>query len=193
MPRPLEFDRTAAIEQAMRVFWERGYEATSVEDLAQATGLNRSSLYNSFGDKHALFVEALDRYKTLSCQTVQNLFSGDGSVKLAFAKLFELMVDQALDDPKHSGCFIVNTLAELGQSDAQVATVLQNNGLRMETAFEAALRRGQASGELSPKLDVKATAQYLYSAMQGLRLRGKLKPQRSVLENISRLTLAVLG
>ena len=107
MARTREFDREEALDRAMHVFWDKGYEATSLSDLLDAMGIARQSLYDTFGDKHALFLEALDRYETHRLGQLQSCLETAPSVTRAFRDMFEGLVDES-ESVKRRGCMGVS-------------------------------------------------------------------------------------
>src|SRR5215213_1374460 len=113
MARPAEFDRTKIVEKAMNQFWEKGYEATSVQDLTEAMGIKPGSLYNSFQDKHTLFLEALDRYRATEGSYLFEQLAKSKSGKQGITIFFEGLVDQLVSDPDNRACFILNSTLEM--------------------------------------------------------------------------------
>src|SRR6267378_420333 len=108
MARHKEFDRDETLQKAMEVFWSRGYEAASIQDLVTHMGINRQSLYDTFGDKHALYLLALDRYLEVESRKVFELLERPGSVKRSLRQLFEGVVERSLCDRQRRGCFMGN-------------------------------------------------------------------------------------
>lgn len=191
MARPREFDEDEVLDGAMRVFWRQGYEATSVEDLVGATGLNRGSLYAAFGDKQALYLKALARYRAWRGGDVTGLLLQSPSVKGAFRRLFESFT-RVPDAQRAQGCLLVNAAMERAQSDPETARIVGENLRTLEAAFLRALERGRAAGELPPGKDLRALARYLVSAMQGLIVAAKSQPDRRALQDIVDVSLSVL-
>src|SRR5713226_2211779 len=113
MARQKEFDREETLHKAMEVFWSRGYEAASIRDLVKHMGINRQSLYDTFGDKHALYLQALDRYCEVQSRKLFELLERPGSVKKNLRELFEGVVEKALRDRERRGCFMGNAMSEL--------------------------------------------------------------------------------
>ena len=192
MPRPQTFERSDVLEKAMHVFWAQGYEATSIEDLAQATGLARQSMYNTFGDKHAFFLETLKLYQDMQGQRMLGVLTTSRSVKEGFRRLFETIVDDAVSEIGCRGCMMVNTVTELAAHDAQIKRFADVAEAKKEDVFAEAIRRGQASGEISLEKDADALAKFLYNAVLGLRVRSTRTPEREGLETIVEMTLEVL-
>lgn len=192
MPRPQTFERSDVLEKAMHVFWSQGYEATSIGDLAQATGLARQSMYNTFGDKHAFFLETLKLYQDLQGRKMLGVLTQSRSVKEGFRRLFETIVDEAVSEVGCRGCMMVNTVTELAAHDAEIRQFADAAEAAKEVVFAQAIRRGQEAGEISPEKDPEALAKFLYNAVLGLRVRSTRTPERAELEKIVELTLSVL-
>ena len=192
MPRPPTFERSDVLEKAMHVFWTQGYEATSVDDLVKATGLARQSMYNTFGDKHAFFLETLKLYQELQGQKMLGVLTTSRSVKAGFRQLFATIVDEAVSETGCRGCMMVNTVTELAAHDAEIKRFADVAEARKEVVFADAIRRGQENGEISLDKDADALAKFLYNAVLGLRVRATRSPERAGLEAIVEMTLGVL-
>jgi TetR/AcrR family transcriptional regulator, transcriptional repressor for nem operon len=192
MARHKEFDQTRALDKALDVFWHKGYEATSVQDLVEGMGISRQSLYDTYGDKHALFLAALDRYIATNAAAMCNLVGQGGPVKPLLRQLFEGVVQQELDDPLHKGCMAVNAAVELAAHDKTVAGRVCNNAAQIEGLLRALIERGQQSGEVTARHEPQALARFLFSSLQGLRLVAKANPEPQALREIMQVTLAAL-
>ncbi|MCA1578702.1 MAG: TetR/AcrR family transcriptional regulator [Acidobacteria bacterium] len=192
MARHKEFDRDEALHKAMEVFWARGFEAASVQDLVEHMGINRQSLYDTFGDKHSLYLQALDRYEQVESRKLFELLQRPGPVKKAFKDLFNGVVEGSLCDQQHRGCLMNNAMSELAGRCAATAEKTRHNMAAIEDAFHGALLRGKKSGELKGVREPRAMARFLYNSFQGLTLMAKATPDRKVLEDVVRVTLSVL-
>jgi len=192
MARPREFDVDAALERAMQVFWAKGYESTSLDDLCAATGLGRSSLYAAFGDKHGLYLRALDRYEEGSAVRINDALTRPVPVREAIAGFVHHLIDEIVAGPGRRGCFIGNCAAELARDDREAAARVRRSLERIETAFRDALRRAKARGEIAPSADVGALARFFTAGIQGLRLVGKANPDRAALDDIAGVMLRAL-
>jgi TetR/AcrR family transcriptional repressor of nem operon len=192
MARPREFDIVAALDRAMEAFWTRGYEATSLDDLCEVTGLSRSSLYGTFGSKRDLLLRAVDRYVEQRSQNLSAILTQPLPVRECFAALLREFIGQIVSGAGRRGCFLGNCAAELPRHD-RVAVARVRQGLaRNEAIFRAAIVRGQAAGELPVDADADALARFFTAGLQGLRLVGKVNPDRAVLEDIAGTMLQVL-
>lgn len=192
MARPRTFEREDVLDSAMDAFWNQGYEATSVQDLVDATGLNRASLYNTFGNKHELFIEVLERYEARWMGKTLALLKQHESARAAIRVLFEHVADQAAACPKRGSCLMTNAATELGAHDTDTADRVRSNFARMQDAFAATVRQGQEQGEIDTNADPDGLARFLVNNIQGLRVMAKTCPARADLQDIVDTTLAAL-
>jgi TetR/AcrR family transcriptional repressor of nem operon len=192
MARPREFDEDTALERAMQAFWAKGYESTSLDDLCEATGLARSSLYAAFGDKRELYLRALDRYEDGVGERIAAALARPLPVRKAIAAFVDRLVEDIVSGPGRRGCFIGNCAAELARGDRGAATRVRKSLERIETGFRDALARAKAEGEISASADVAALARFLTAGIQGLRLVGKANPDRAVLKDVAAVMLRCL-
>src|SRR5467141_1819369 len=119
MGRHKEFDRAEALHKAMEVFWSRGYEAASIQDLVGAMGINRQSLYDTFGDKHSLYLSALETYRQEQEQNLLALLDPPGSIKQKLQMVCDKVIEESVTDKTHRGCFMNNAFVEMVPRDAQ--------------------------------------------------------------------------
>jgi TetR/AcrR family transcriptional regulator, transcriptional repressor for nem operon len=192
MARPKEFDRDEVLHKAMEVFWSRGYEAASIQDLVKHMGINRQSLYDTFGDKHTLYLQALDHYREVEGGKLFKLLERPGSVKRALRQLFAGAVAAALGGGQRRGCFMGNATAELAGRCKETAARTCSNMAATEELFYRALVQGKKNGELKGVRDPRAVARFLYSSLQGLVLMAKATQDRQTLEDVVKVTLSVL-
>jgi len=188
MGRHKSFDPDKALDAAMHAFWARGYEATSVENLVAETGLNRASLYGTFGGKKELFLKAFDRYVDTGTIAVLDKAITPGSARQALSDHFDRLVDRACDG-RAAGCFITNTTAEFGMRDEQVLEQARRALARIENAIDRLLRRAQAFGEVDADADIRAHARHLLAIKQGLQVISKVNPDRKALRQIADVAL----
>ncbi|UUZ82813.1 TetR/AcrR family transcriptional regulator [Paenibacillus sp. P26] len=190
--RPREFKDTNVIEAAMEVFWEHGFEASSTERLCERTGLGRGSLYNAFGDKHALYEKALRRYQELGIQGQVEILERPGPAKDRLRALMEWAIDQDFGGTERKGCLAVNAAIELGGKDAAVAQLVGGHVGRLEKALCRVMEEGQASGEITSGRPPMELARFFLSGYYGLRVLGKVVEDRGTLTDVVEGTLAVL-
>lgn len=192
MARQKEFNRDEVLHKAMEVFWTRGYERTSIQDLVQHMGINRQSIYDTFGDKHTLFLQALDRYREIQTQKVFAVLERPGSMKKNLRQLFEEAVASSLSAEGRRGCFVGNSMSELSGRCKETATRTCSSVASAERTFQRALQRGKEQGELRRVSDTRAVARFLYCNLQGLLLVAKATRDRKLLNDVVKVTLSVL-
>jgi TetR/AcrR family transcriptional repressor of nem operon len=190
MARPRQFDTDEALDRAMRLFWDAGFRGTSVDDLTAATGLSRSSLYNAFAGKHALFMRALEHYRSLVVpEKLGDLASPDASIAEVRAYL-DGLVEDLLSEDGRQGCLLVNSAIELGAEDDDVAKVVRAHQHLLAERVEAALRNAVERGEIDPLPDPHATARVLVATSHGLMVLGKADPDEQMLRAVVDSALA---
>ncbi len=177
----------------MDLFWLRGYEATSVQELLDVMGIGRGSLYDTFGDKHALFLVALDRYREAAEASTISILEGAESPKEAIGKVFEDTVNglAAQEEPRR-GCLLVNSAVELAPHDPAVKERISRYVARVEDEFEQTIVRGQTSGELKAHHDPKALARFLVSNVLGLRVLARAGADRATLADAAQLAMKII-
>jgi TetR/AcrR family transcriptional repressor of nem operon len=190
MARTKAFDPQRALAKAMAIFWRLGYENASTETLMKAMGIARQSLYDTFGDKRALYLKALAYYRDKTNGDMQRLLETTPSVKEGFAKLLFGLAAETRDQHER-GCLLLSANLQRDPRDATIADFLRDNQARVEAIFVGALRRAQTLGELSRAHDVDALAHFFVVTIQGMRASARLKSDRRALEQVSRVALAV--
>lgn len=191
MPRVKLFDREEVLQKAIELFWKKGYYATSINDLVQHLGLSRSSLYDTFGDKHALFELAFEHYQEENSANLRKYLRSQESVKEGMAQLFKKAIEEALMDPDHKGCLMVNTTTEMVPGDEKIREKLILNRELLEGMFAEFVTRGQRSGELSPELDPQVVAALMFTLYSGLNVTAKITRDRDVLMRSVESALAI--
>ena len=194
MPRPREFEPEEVLDSAMRQFWERGYRATSVDDLVRATGVKPGSLYSAFpGGKHALLMGSLDRYSRLVVPQKLGDLGGPGASVAEIRAYFDGLVSDLLSPEGRQGCLLVNSAIENAAVDPEVAAVVQGHMARLEHCFTAALRNAIRRGEIPPSVDPVARGKGLVASGMGLMVVGKANPDEEALRTIVDTAFTGLG
>lgn len=192
MGRPREFDVDEALRRAMDAFWAKGYEATSLTDLTKAMGVQKASLYGTFGDKHKLFTAALTRYAHDGIQRLREALDRPDAPLDAVRDLFHAMVDNTVAPKGKRGCFCVNAAVELAPQDPAVGEIVREHVRGMEQVFAEALERARKLGVLRKDVDVAQASSYLVSLIFGLHVMSKSGPTRSKLRQVADTGLAFL-
>ncbi|TFG76805.1 MAG: TetR/AcrR family transcriptional regulator [Thermodesulfobacteriales bacterium] len=191
MGRPCEFDREETLSKAMELFWERGYKATSIEDLVDRMGIKRGSIYNTFGDKHSLFIAAVEYYaKEVTSRTIKILES-PGS-PLENIKLFFETIVNTPSDKKKRGCLISNTVVELAPHDEKVADTVRIILERIQNAFLHCLDKAVELGELPEDTDTKVLSHFLATSTHGLIVTGKSAVDNKQMKDVVDVILSTL-
>ncbi len=190
--RTKEFDPDAALQKALELFWERGYEATSMADLVRHLGIARASIYATFGGKHDLYVRAFERYLQARDPDVVEALSQPGPALPAVRSLVEAYAEESLRDERRRGCMVVNAAVEIMPRDPQIARRVEASWDTLETALTSALTRARAQGEISGEKDPRALARFLLVMMQGMRVLGRAHPDPGRIRDAAAQALAVL-
>ncbi|MBW7968817.1 TetR/AcrR family transcriptional regulator [Bradyrhizobium sp. BR 10289] len=177
--RPRGFDIDAAVERAMGVFWSRGYHATALPDLLRATKLSRGSLYAAFGDKHSLFLLALDRYIADAVARMDVEFASAREPIDGLRAFLGGYVERTSGANGRRGCLLVATAMELAGQDAEVGRRVAGFFSAMETRVAAALFRARTGGQLADGVEPSSAARVLVCFVEGLRVVGKTAPTRT--------------
>lgn len=193
MGRPRSFDADVVLDRAVELFWRKGYEATTVQDLTAATGLKPGSLYGAFGDKHGLFLAAVDRYMERVVADALSTLDGDGSPRARLRRFFETVVEGILCGRRRWGCLMTNSAVERAARDPAIAAKVAANTKRIEDAFRRVIEAGRAAGEFPRARDARASARLLTCVLQGLNVIAKTAPERDRLSDIVEQALAAVG
>lgn len=191
MARPKTFDEADVLDRAADLFWDRGYEAVSVQDLVDHLGLSRSSLYDTFGDKHQLYLAALDRYRHAATDPLQTLIDELGSPRQAIETYLRQIAQDAAQDIR--GCFVTNATAERAAHDQETGRRAADSLRLLITRFEGALRQAQDAGEVAPTRDARAIGRLLATTVYGLRVTSRIRPDAELFDDVAREALRVLN
>ena len=192
MSRPREFESEAALDRALEIFWTRGYDATSLDDLQRAMRLSRSSIYMAFGAKHAVFLACLERYT----HKVGAALSAGASQPLPAPRLLDRLLTTVLELTRvgsgSRGCFLGNTSLELGGRDPAARRRVRSGLRAVEGVFAQVVRRGIAGGELRATVQPAQAAQFLTSGLQGMLVMAKAGADRATLAALRKALLSVV-
>ena len=174
MPRTKNFNRTEVLEKAKNLFWKQGFHATSMQNLVDHLGINRASLYGEFGGKNALYEAAFDSYRKEGFEYLKHKLNEGNSVRAAIKNLFlETMISKC-NDPDNKGCFVVNCTTEYLPKHQNILSNLLEQKSNFESLFAEALKKGQASRELSDSLNIHEITSYLYTFFTGINVIAKV-------------------
>jgi TetR/AcrR family transcriptional repressor of nem operon len=191
MARNKEFDEKEALRRAMELFWRQGYEKTSMQDLVNYMGVHRRSIYDTFGDKHTLFIRALSHYVEEMDVRFKSNITPELTVKQAIRKVFEIVIHPTDKHPK--GCLTVNTAVELSLLDQEVAEKITETFIKTETLLFDLLKHGQEQGEIPEHYDIKGLSKFIHNSLVGIRVLAKTTNDKKELETIIDMNLSALG
>lgn len=191
MPWDKQFDVDATLDRAVNQFWGHGYESTSMQALVDCTGVNRASLYATYGDKRAIFLAALHRYDVMRRQAMLGKLEKVRPID-AIRRLFTGFAEQGSTDAHPRGCFLANTAVELAAHDAEIRDIVAKAQRELEEFFRRKIEEGQAAGEIAREVDPVAKAQALLAALLGLLVLVQSRPEPRLLRGITAEILASL-
>ncbi len=184
MARSKAFDTDQALQRAIETFWQHGYDGTSVQTLLDEMGINRGSLYATYGDKEQLFHRAIDQYRhNVVIPRLSELESDNGGLE-AIHGFFSVLIERAKKNTNRNGCLMTNTCVELGPHDTEIAIKVRNNLSRIEKAFKNALTVAQREGEIAATSDPKKQARSLVATLQGLQVLSKAGLPTSYIQDV---------
>ena len=192
MPRTKAFDTDEALDRALRIFWRHGYEGTSMQDLVDGMQINRASLYDTFGNKEALYLAALQQYQRQNQEQVQQLLARHSSVRAALDELLETMIQNSLNDSEKKGCFVVNATTGLANRYEEVNRLVCDNEQQMAHTFADLIKRGQEQGEIGGDRDARTLSSYLFASLQGLRVLAVTNSDLTLLRRVKDTVLSAL-
>ena len=191
MARPREFDEEAVLDAAVRCFWSRGYEATSIRDLIESTGITAASLYNAFGDKRALYEKALNHYVEGSiADRIRRLEKL--APREAISAFFAEILRRSFADRERKGCMLVNAALDVAPHDVDFQKVVTNVLVGIEGFFRGRVEAGQANGTITRALSAENLARHLLGVLMGVRVLARVRPERALLEGVVATALALL-
>jgi len=191
MARPYEFDRKETLSKAMDVFWEKGYKATSIQDLVDRMGIKRGSIYNTFGDKHSLFISAIQHYGDMVTSQTIKILGSRGSPIENIKRFFYQIINKS-SNKKSRGCLISNTIVELAPHDKEAAREVKKLLDKIEKAFFNCLNKAVDLGELPARTDTKVISSFFATSTHGLIVIGKSDVGSKQMKDIVKVILSIL-
>lgn len=192
MARLKEFDETEVLDKAVELFWTKGYNATSANDLVKGLGLSRSSIYSTFKDKRTLFIRSLDRYRKRNVAQIINMIEQSDDIHKTIAQIFRLIIAQDITAKIPKGCLMVNTGIELAPHDNEIAAIINENMKDIEHTFKVAIEKGQALGQIPKTHKADSLARFIYNNISGLRVAVKSSQDKSLLDDVAKVCLSIL-
>jgi len=192
MARNKDFDEDELLGKAVDMFWDKGYHATSAQDLVDGLGISRSSIYNTYTDKKTLFTKALQQYQDKNTGAVLTMLNNAGDAEEVIKQILYGVIRESEEDTLAKGCFMVNTAIELSPHDKDIAGLVAKNNQSVEDALTKIMEKGQREGRFNTYLHPKAAARFIFSTITGLRVSARSGADMSVLEDVVRVALSAL-
>ena len=192
MARLKAFDEDRALDLAVDCFWSRGYEGTSVRDLADSMGIGGASLYNTYGDKRALFVRSLERYANRSMRERIARLEANRQPKEAILAFLAEIIDRSVADPDRKGCLLVNSALDIAPHDAEIGKAVGDYLGEIRAFFRRNIEAARKAGQVSRRLDPEEMSGHLLGIVLGIRVLARTGAKRKLLEGVARPALGLL-
>ncbi|MCF6407773.1 TetR/AcrR family transcriptional regulator [Chitinophaga filiformis] len=192
MARSRNFDESEVLDKAVGIFRRQGFKTTTPEELVTHLGISRSSLYNTYGDKHSLFVKSLERYQEQTSKALNDIAHSYKDAMSAICHIFEFTVDNCLEDAMPKGCFLVNSIVEFGNEDTEIIAIVKESMEANRATLLSLVKRGQREGSISNIAKPTALADYLVNCLSGISVSTKAGADRAACEAIIKNSLAIL-
>ncbi len=192
MARTKDFDEKEVLNKAICLFWHKGYNGTSMQDLVDGLGISRSSLYDTYGDKHTLYLKALESYEQAAGSELNHIIGEGRSAKETLKQLMRWIVNNLINDKDHKGCFMVNAKIETASTDEEVYNIICRSEQQVKDAFYKTIKKGQDNGEITNKQDAHTLAHFMVNTVNGMRVTAKSVTDIQFFDDIISTTLKVL-
>ena len=181
MARTKEFDKAEVLEKAKQLFWKQGFHATTVQNLVDHLGINRASIYNTFGGKNELYEAAFKSYREENFNFLKSRLSNSKNIRKDLTTLFKDIVSTSILDEDRKGCFVVNCTTEYLPIHNNILADLNDNQKCFQNLVSEVLQRGIDNGEFDDNMNVKDISSYLFTFLSGLQISSKVKPKKAEL------------
>jgi len=192
MARSKDFDESEVLAKAVKLFWLKGYNGTSMQELVDALGISRSSLYDTYVDKHTLYLKALQFYQDSTNSQINDITAKSSSSKEAIRHLLKFITDSLVSDKQHKGCFMLNAEVEVATQDPEVMDIVCKNDRQIEEALHRLIQKGQKGGEISNKKEAKGLTRFFVNTIKGIRVSAKSTNDKAFFNDIIQTSLSVL-
>lgn len=192
MARSKNFVESEVLNKALNLFWSQGYNATSIQDLVDHLGINRASIYNTWGDKHGLYLETLKQYRRDNSNKMLEKLRSEKSASAIVGDFLQDMVTNPSREEMKKGCYLCNAATELANCDKTVNVMFTDNRVKMEAVLNELIKEGQDAGEFSRKYSSEAYARFVFNTAGGMRLLAKGEITKSELTDVVNVTLSAL-
>jgi TetR/AcrR family transcriptional regulator, transcriptional repressor for nem operon len=192
MARTKVFDEEEALNKALNLFWEKGYNGTSAQELVDGLGISRSSLYDTFGDKYQLFKNSLLQYRKKFAGAMIEMIDKSNDFEKTLKEVFHYVVTESLQEKFSKGCFMVNSSVELAPHNLEIAEIVNSNMQDIEDALFRLIKKGQDIGQFSKNHNARSLARFVFNTISGLRVASKSGADKKVFDDVVKVTLSAL-
>jgi TetR/AcrR family transcriptional repressor of nem operon len=192
MPWEKKFDVDQVQQKAMEVFWTRGYDATSIQDLLDSVGINRASFYDTFTSKRQVLLDALKRYDATNRRALFEDARRDRSPKESIVWIFSSAAEKCSCPTGRRGCFLVNSALELAPRDREVAAIVNRSFEEIEEFFRVAITEGKKAREISRQIEARSTSRALLGMLLGIRVLSRSGAPKAAIKAIAQQAIALL-
>jgi len=193
MARTKVFDEEIVLDKAVNLFWEKGYNGTSAQDLVNALGISRSSLYDTYGDKYQLFKKSLLQYRKQFAGSMIEMINKSDDFENTLTDIFQYVITESLQEKFSKGCFMVNSSVELASHNSEIAQIVNSNMQDIEDALFHLIKKGQDSGQFSKNHTPLSLARFVFNTISGLRVASRSGADKKVFDDIVKVALSVLN
>ncbi len=192
MARTKIFDEEEVLNKAVHLFWEKGFNGTSAQELVDRLGISRSSLYDTYGDKFQLFKSSLLQYRKQFAGAMIEMIDKSTDSEKTLKDIFHYVVTESLQEKCSKGCFMVNSSIELAPHNSEIAEIVNSNMQDIEDALVRLIKKGQESGQFTKRNTPRSFARFVFNAISGLRVASKSGTEKKVFDDIVKVTLSAL-
>lgn len=192
MARTKSFVESEVLDKALNLFWTQGYNATSIQDLVDHLGINRASIYDTWGDKHGLYLETLKQYRRDNSNKLLEKLRSEKSAREIVRDFLEDTVSGSSSEDMKKGCYLSNSATELASCNQTINAMFTDNRLKMEAVLNELIKEGQEAGEFSTKHSSEAFARFVFNTAGGMRILAKGDISKAELAEVVDVTLSAL-
>ncbi len=192
MARTKVFDEEEVLNKALNLFWEKGYNGTSAQELVDGLGISRSSLYDTYGDKYQLFKNSLLQYRKKFAGAMIEMIDGSNDFEKTLKEVFHYVVTESLQEKFSKGCFMVNSSVELAPHNLEIAEIVNDNMQDIEDALFRLIKKGQDVEQFSKSHTARSLARFVFNTISGLRVASKSGADKKVFDDVVKVTLSAL-
>ncbi|NHA07867.1 TetR/AcrR family transcriptional regulator [Mucilaginibacter sp. HC2] len=192
MARKKDFDEDELLGKAAELFWRKGYNGTSAQDLVDCLNINRSSLYNTYTDKRTLFKKSLSLYQTQQTGAMLSMLAKATDPEATIKQIFDGLIKESVEDQLLKGCFMVNTAVELAGQDKEIGDMVNNNNLSVEDALTQLIAKGQEQGQFGIQKSARTLARFVFANITGIKVAARTGADEQTLRDIAEVATSSL-